>query len=146
MGVDFAASITKTFMDVFHNALLWIDPKSTTGILLGQKSASPSIGSAWPGFERTHLPRSLSEEQVRQSVLLQGDALAAYAADGEIITDDNQLLAYGAAVYQAQRASRAQEDNIARLEGFNPLLRQYSDRLHREAAATRKKRESLRDQ
>jgi hypothetical protein len=93
------ASIAKTFIDVFPNAILWIDPDTKhDGILLGTKDDSVPLGTSWPGFARTDLKRDLSQDEVRQNMLLDAKQLKQYAAYGEVVNDDNQLLAYGKAL------------------------------------------------
>ncbi len=92
----YAASIVKTFIQVFPNAVLWVDPISKNGILLGSLDANKS----WP---RT------------PDILLQGECLQRYANHGEIIGDDNQLLAYGKALYAY---SGLQEANFKLLRSF----------------------------
>ena len=92
-----ATSIAATFRSVFPNAVLWEHPISGTGILLGCKEpCSPeALGSAWPGFERApSTPRTLAPAEVEKG-LLDVAQTARFAAAGGIVTDDNQLLAYG---------------------------------------------------
>ena len=92
-----AASIAATFRAVFPNAVLWQHPVSGTGILLGCKEpCSPeTLGSAWPGFAREPaVQRTLDFADVEKS-LLDGAQTARFAAPGAVVTDDNQLLAYG---------------------------------------------------
>lgn len=85
-----AASVVRTFVEVFPNAALWIDPHDHTGILIGQRAASPPIAQqVRPGSA------DLTAEQVLEGFVLAGAALRDYAGAGEIISDDNQLLAYG---------------------------------------------------
>ncbi len=92
------ASITLTFVDVFPNAVLWIDPFSLTGILIGSKDDGATLAQTFPGFDRNEIVRPLSREKVEQAVYLGQDALRGFAERyGEVITDDNQLLAYGSA-------------------------------------------------
>ena len=66
----YAASIAKTFIDVFPNAILWIDPDSKNGILLGTKDNSVTLATGWPGFARTSIPRDLSQEEVLKNIAL----------------------------------------------------------------------------
>jgi len=95
-----AVSIARTFAEAFPNAVLWIDPESTSdGILLGTKDASLDIARTWQGFARTHIKRDLTRKEVQQNIALNPEMLKRYGAYGEIITDDNQLLAYGGALY-----------------------------------------------
>jgi spermidine synthase len=97
LASHYMASIAATFQAVFPNALLWLDPVSMTGVLLGSNDDTLDL-PAWPGFARNKIPRDASEETVRAAAFLGRTGVARYAAEGEIITDDNQLLAYGDAV------------------------------------------------
>jgi predicted membrane-bound spermidine synthase len=95
-----SASIARTFMDVFPNAVLWVDPNSpSNGILLGSKDGNVPVGTTWPGFARTQIKRGLDEKEVRQSVLLDAKELARFGAYGVVVSDDNQLLTYGRALF-----------------------------------------------
>jgi spermidine synthase len=98
MAPHYAMSAVKTFLETFPNALLWLDPGSKTGILVGSKDDKGRIGSAWPGFARAAKDRDLSRAEIEDAVILDRDELAKYTASGEIITDDNQLLSYGNAI------------------------------------------------
>ena len=95
----YAASIAKTFIDVFPNAILWLDPASNTGILLASKDDNPTFGTEWPGFKRANIKRNLSESEVLKHVVFNSKQLTDYAAYGETIDDNNQLLAYGRSLY-----------------------------------------------
>ncbi|MCB9989856.1 MAG: fused MFS/spermidine synthase [Rhodospirillales bacterium] len=95
----YSASIARTFQSVFPNAILWVDP-SSTGILLGSADDNADLGNSWPGFKRAFTGYDLSAAEVSRAVLLDKDELAAYGKEGDLITDDNQLLAYGKAAYQ----------------------------------------------
>ncbi len=97
MTEETAKSIAKTFQDVFPNSILWRDPRSKTGILLGTKDADYDLGKNWPGYDRLPKARDLSISKVRDMVVLDQKELADYGAAGTIITDDNQFLAYGRA-------------------------------------------------
>lgn len=97
------ASIATTFRDVFPNAVLWVHPSSGTGILLGRYDgdwdARPAtdfgaFGAEWPGLARESPGRTLTNDAIR-SALVSPDAFTRYADIGKVITDDNQLLAYG---------------------------------------------------
>jgi len=94
----YAASIAKTFQSVFPNAILWIDPDSKTGILLGSMNDGVELGARWPGFSRDPVKREYDETKIRQAVFLNPEQVRLWAANGDIISDDNQLLAYGEAV------------------------------------------------
>ena len=89
-----AKAVAATFLTTFPNAVLWVDPVNRTGILLGT-DGDGDLGSQWPGLERGARGRNMTASEVRRQVVLDRDALRAYSAGGEIITDDNQLLAYG---------------------------------------------------
>lgn len=92
-----AAGVAATFRSVFPDSFLWIDPVGKTGILLGRKVGAPSrapFGTEWPGLERTKTAtRTLSAEQVVAARALDVAGLERFARSGEVVTDDNQLLA-----------------------------------------------------
>jgi spermidine synthase len=89
-----AASVAATFRSVFPNAALWMGPGTSSGILLGSLAPlSEPIGQRWPGFDR-ELERAFSPRGVERFRILGPAELERYAALGELITDDNQLLAY----------------------------------------------------
>ncbi len=91
-------SIAATFLEVFPDALLWVDPVSSTGILLGRTASEGApLGTTWPGFAREPGlgARPLDPAQVRAQTRLGSAQLVSYAAHGTVITDDNQLLAFG---------------------------------------------------
>jgi hypothetical protein len=99
LDVHTATSIVRTFQEVFPNGALWIDPRSGTGILLGSSQDDGDVGSEWPGLSRTHMDRSLPPEQIPKALALRRRGLEVYSRVGDVITDDNQLLAYGRAVW-----------------------------------------------
>jgi len=111
----YSASIAKTFQSVFPNSILWIDPPSKTGILLGSKNKKRDLAKSWPGFARG-IRRDLSENEVKAAILLDPEKLGDYAGYGEVVTDDNQLLSYGDAVYQWHRFAHLEEENFDLLE------------------------------
>jgi len=89
-----AASVAATFRSVFPNAALWMGPGTSSGILLGSLAPlSEPIGQRWPGFDRA-VERAFSQRGVERFLILGPAALERYAALGELITDDNQRLAY----------------------------------------------------
>lgn len=96
---EYAASIAKTFQQVFPNAVLWLDSASYTGILLGVNNTQTIATSNWPGFQRVRIERNLSQQQIEQSIALNAEELKMYSAHGRIISDDNQLLSYGKVLY-----------------------------------------------
>ncbi len=91
----YGASIAKTFQDVFPNALLWIDPPSGTGILIGSANDDKKLGQSLPGFNRKNIERDLSKKEVQDAILLNAQYLQQYGSHGAIITDDNLLLSHG---------------------------------------------------
>lgn len=96
----YAASIARTFTEVFPNAILWIAPGAKNdGILLGTADTGTELAAEWPGFARKGLTRSLPPKDIERYAVLTPHELIQYGAYGEIITDDNQLLAYGKALY-----------------------------------------------
>ncbi len=114
------ASIAKTFLEVFPNAVMWLDEDSRTGILLGSRDDAP-ITATWPGFARTAVTRNLTREQILKAVAFNTKQLSDYAAYGEVITDDNQLLSYGKAIY----VMGLYPQNFALLRRINPRLELY---------------------
>ncbi len=99
-------AIVASFHEVFPYTRLWMDPVSTTGILVG--GLEPWELRA-PDIE---LP--LARRQIEDAFVLGFDEVAALAADGELITDDNQLLAYG-----LDRLRRADDEGFAWTEAAN---------------------------
>jgi hypothetical protein len=104
----YAGSVAATFRAVFPDSILWIDPDSGTGIIMGRRAgqAPARLGSRlalpashawdWPGFDREGPePRLKSPEQIKAQVALDSAGLETYAELGDVITDDNQLLSYG---------------------------------------------------
>ncbi len=88
-----SVSIARTFIEVFPQSWLWIDPVDKTGILIGRVGTEPAP-LALPGLARTGR-RDLDGDAVRAGFKLRPDQLHVYASSGHVITDDNQLLAYG---------------------------------------------------
>lgn len=114
----YTASIAKTFIDVFPNAILWIDQTAKTGILLGINDDTTKLAAIWPGFKRANISRNLSPQEIQQNVMLHADELREYGKYGDIITDDNQLLAYGKALY----ASGLMKQNYDLLRRVNKAI------------------------
>jgi spermidine synthase len=104
-----AHAIATTFTEVFPGALLWMDPLSTTSILVGRKGAPLDL--SWPGLSRP-IVRDLPGDLVRQRVILGPRRFAIYAAVGATITDDDQLLAYGPGRYRFFGTSDAARANL----------------------------------
>jgi spermidine synthase len=97
----YSASVARTFQSVFPSSILWVDHVSNTGILLGTLRDDPDFGRDMPGYRGKRgqeIKRTLSEVQAKESILFYPDELKKYGEFGEVITDDNQLLAFGRAV------------------------------------------------
>ncbi len=91
-----AASISAAFHEAFPDAILWLDPRDHTGILVGRQiGAARPLGTRWPGFSRPGLGRDLSPAEVVAGVRLNPAGVARYSRLGVPVDDDNQLLAYG---------------------------------------------------
>jgi spermidine synthase len=110
-----AVSVAATFRAVFPDSIVWIDPVGRTGILLGRREhGTPPLGLEWPGLQRP-APGRLPAQVIADAVALDTAGLARYAALGTLVTDDNQLLAYG-------RARQQMADYGTGMETFNLLL------------------------
>ena len=138
-----AASVSAAFRQEFPDSLLWVDPKSSTGILVGRrKKESLPIGGVWPGLDRDRPGRSLSPMEIRNACSLSPDELREFAAPGVVVTDDNQLLAYnwtilpGLANFQdraranleriraiAQQGAKPQQIRVSTRAGYNERTR-----------------------
>jgi spermidine synthase len=91
-------AVAATFAKVFPDSVLWVDPTGKTGIILGRKGTNTGdFGRTWPGFDRKGPERLLDNQAVAQALRLDTSTLAHYIRHGVVITDDNQLLAYGLA-------------------------------------------------
>lgn len=112
------ASVVRTFLEVFPQAFLWVDPISQTGIVVGRNGGKLGESFEWPGFARPGIVRDLSEAEVRAAIALEGEALARYAQSGQLITDNNQALAYGSDIHAALINPRILEDNLALVDSF----------------------------
>jgi hypothetical protein len=89
-----AASIARTFQAIFPDALLWRGVGSQ--ILVGRRAGpGAALGTEWPGLARSGAGRPDGVERAGERAHLDAEQLARWAARGEIIRDDNQLLAYG---------------------------------------------------
>jgi len=74
-------------VEAFPRSRLWCDEVDRTCILVGGRRA-------W-SFRASLVPLDLDLQGVAARVRLDEGPLAALARRGEIVTDDNQLLAYG---------------------------------------------------
>lgn len=91
----YAASIAATFQSVFPDSILWRGLGSS--ILIGRREAGGEpLGAEWPGLARSATRRPAAASRAAKRIELDPLQLARWAEGGEIITDDNQLLAYGA--------------------------------------------------
>jgi spermidine synthase len=119
-----ATSVAATFRAVFPDSILWIDPVGRTGILLGRREqGTRPLGVEWPGLRRP-APGRLRAQVIADAVALDTAGLARYAAIGGLVTDDNQLLAYG-------RARQHMADYGTGMEEFNLLLVAMAREGHR---------------
>ena len=124
LSIHDAVAIVATFHSVFPDTFLWIDPVTETGIVVGRRplgeGAAP-LGTAWPGFGRRAEGRDLAPRIVLAAIGLLPRDLARYAALGTVITDDNQLLAYGPERYKlafapAERSSFLNMEVVRRFQ------------------------------
>ena len=118
---EHAASITASFEAVFPDSVIWMDPISPTGILLGRREgAAAPLGSSWPGLSRVApgRQRTLTPDEVRRSLWLDASAVRRFAEGSPAITDDNQLLQYSGlrAGMRGTRGDRVLRGNLERLE------------------------------
>lgn len=122
----FRASISRTFQDVFPNSILWMDPPSQTGILIGSVNNDIPVGSVFPGYQRDSIKRDMSEEDVKNAIILHANKLREYGSFGDLITDNNQLLAYGEAprlLRETSNISRGRIDLLERIKGAQIIPR-----------------------
>ncbi len=109
-------AIVTSFQAVFPYSRLWMDPVSTTGILVG--AARP-----WE-LRSAEVALPLAHQEIEDAFVLDFDEVAALAADGATITDDNQLLAYG-----LDRLTRADDEGWTWIESANArnhwIVRRY---------------------
>ena len=135
LSAHHAASVAATFRAVFPDGVLWYDPVGGTGILLGRREATEEpLGRSWRGLARNLADRSLSDDEIRRSILLDPEALARYASSGSLITDDNQLLQFSQlrGGLRGQRARLLKRQNLAILSevaGRRPYTRRTSSRV-----------------
>ncbi|HTM43937.1 MAG TPA: fused MFS/spermidine synthase [Polyangiaceae bacterium] len=97
LSLEDAGAIVATFQRTFPDALLWIDPVDLSGVLVGRVQAlEQPLGDTFPGLMRGQAHGNMSAEQIKRGVALRSAGLKLWAdVAGDIITDDNQLLAYG---------------------------------------------------
>ncbi len=131
---DDAASIVRTMQAVFADTYLWLDPVDRQGIVLGRR-AGPS-GGLPPLRVRDHqgLGRDLDAGAIMRNLLLDPQGSRRFGQFGGLITDDNQLLAYGKGRRLMQDVSYSDASHLTTLDivfrigrGERPQVRE-SDR------------------
>ena len=96
MPPSYAAAAAAAFQAVFPDAILWVEPNDSSGILLGRTALGETpLGAVWPGLARSLETRTRSAEQFGAGIALDREALSRYAELAPPVTDDNQKLAYG---------------------------------------------------
>jgi spermidine synthase len=120
LAPDHMRAIVATFLGVFPRGRLWIDPIGGTGILVG--------GSQPFEIARTSVSLDLTPDQIEQAFRLDSAGLARLAAGASVITDDNQLLAYGRDRFEryhrgARWGHRMMEANMAAIRAAAELDR-----------------------
>ncbi|MCP3904897.1 MAG: hypothetical protein GY715_14830 [Planctomycetes bacterium] len=112
---EHSVAIAATFLAVFPDSVLWVDPIGGTGILLGRFGGGTGrLGERWPGVWREAVSRTLSEDEIRLAVTLDPAGLQRYADGGVVITDDNQMLNFG-----QLHSVRLDGEHSARLDTVN---------------------------
>jgi hypothetical protein len=113
-----AVGIVSAFLAVFPDAVLWVDPRDGTGIVVGRRaSGNQPLGQAWPGLARPARHRDLSPEEITAGTWLGPAAMARYASLAAPVDDDNQALAYGRLPFhRARLGGRIVEANYALLK------------------------------
>ncbi len=107
-----AASIAATFQSVFPDSVLWVDPLSFTGVLLGRfGERSEGFGTRWPGLARRRADSDVQRRKITDSIHLDREGLMRYGKLGRIITDDNQLLSYDRHQWSMTRTGATPEFN-----------------------------------
>ncbi|MBN9416831.1 hypothetical protein ABS71_08820 [bacterium SCN 62-11] len=91
-------SMAATFRSVFRDSIVWSDPNGDRLMIGRLATGGPPLGQEWPGLARQSAGRNMSPEAIRQAAWMDNGALDRYTTygDGKLVTDDNQLLAYGA--------------------------------------------------
>ncbi|HEX7480145.1 MAG TPA: fused MFS/spermidine synthase [Polyangiales bacterium] len=109
-------AIIATFQESFPHTRLWIDPIGGTGVLVGSRAPWSLHASA--------TPLDLSPVEIEHAFLLDAEQLRRATRGAPIITDDNQLLAYGLDRFtrthghKARQAVALYERNLAALQAF----------------------------
>jgi hypothetical protein len=82
---------------------------------LGGGAAAP-LGSTWPGLARPGKGRNLAADAIPQWLALDARGVERYAAGAALITDDNQLLAYGPERHRELTLVNTGVENLARVK------------------------------
>ncbi len=118
LTVHDARAIVATFHAVFADVYVWVDPVSTTGIIVGGTRSPLADPTIWPGFARERPGRDMTPMQVLGAIALGPREVERYTRGATFITDDNQLLSYGperhANYYAIHTATAAHFAAIAR--------------------------------
>jgi spermidine synthase len=124
-----AAAIASAFAAVFPDALVWVDPRDGTGIIVGRRAGDQQpLGRAWPGFARQARHRDLSADEIAAGVRLGPAGVARYASLAVPVDDDNQALAYGRLPYHRQRlGDRIVEANYALIKRARAAAGEHGD-------------------
>jgi len=150
VGPSEATALTAAFVETFPDAILWLDPVSAMGILIGRREpVSGPLGSRWPGLARSVSARTLEDNAIRLGVALRPADLAGYVAGVEPVTDDNQRLAYGLrgttrlsmlhiARGSEELSNQLMVDNLKEMAPFlkRPLYLPGAEIMRREVVAT----------
>lgn len=90
-------SIAATFRAVFSDCIVWTDPNGDCMLVGRVTTDGPPLAREWPGLARTAPGRDMTDEAIRRSAWMDQAAVGFYVTmgDGRLVTDDNQLLAYG---------------------------------------------------
>jgi spermidine synthase len=119
-----AVAVVRTFAEVFPNSALWIDPNDRTGILVGRKGSRLPVDTLRREDSRDRL-RDLDRASVRAAFVLSPTLVQRYASLGDLITDDNQRLAFS--------LTRAQLWRIGGHAGAHALNLEIIQRISRSA-------------
>lgn len=112
----YSEALTNAMRAVFPNTILWVDPKSTTGILVGSKDDSNNLGKNLYGLQRTKISRGMTAREIKNAFVLNQEQMEEYTKGYDIVKDDNQLLAFGRAVYLSHQFGTLNQENQDRLK------------------------------
>lgn len=116
VSTEHARAIAKTFFEVFPVGALWIHPEDHNGILLGIKTASRAdIMNYLVQQEQPAVNRSMPLDKVLANLLLRQPEERKTLKNAQIITDDNQLLAFGDPLERRHELGRLAKNAIKEL-------------------------------